>query len=1130
MSKKYTTNFLEDTNGSTGSANQVLISTAAGIDWVDGSGSGIIGGPYLPLSAGSSYPLTGNLTIDGGSITVDPDAAGAVFTWKESDSTTVAGQLRGYANRGDIYLYSDGIKKTELSSLNDSFIPALHIGGTTAASGGGLQVTGQGIFTGNVGIGTTSPLGNLQIGGSAGAGGTSALFSGFTGVSHGSLKMYAYGNNTPTIQLSASDSGTGSGATYFNSGNVGIGTTIPGAKLSVVGTSSITGTLTLGTTAGSNLNMLRASANYINATNATGYLVFRTSGYDTALILDTSQNATFAGNVTTGGQVTVPTGYSVNIGTSRIHSAATSYLLGGNVGIGTTTPTFKLHVNSTDASDNVAYIHHNNAAQSSGDVLKVRSDAGDNAGSALLNVANNTGSALYVRGDRNVGIGTTSPDVRLEVVEASPTDGIVADFVNSTNAGGTTAAIKLSNADSDVCDVVLGANRVSANFGSDFFISLSDGVDGSNQERFRITEAGNVGIGEDTPNCKLDVKGAVNTTIIAATTLGDGGGAANRGLAIRTDTDGGEIATVGTGTNMYLNTANNLYLQNASNTKVTMLANGNVGIGTTSPDTKLHVEGNVLIDAYNQGEDNGLFFREGFLTIDQPSITVWDMSNAGASPDGLSINSNDGIRFRENLGEVARFKDGNFGIGTTTPIVKLDVVGTARFADVSPRIVLQETGTAKDFSLKINTDGRLSVLNDNLVSEVLTIKQDGNVGIGDTTPEATLTVKKGSEGAYFSAGGDTANNRQLVFTSSNGNGSNGAKHQINATSSNGIIALATANVDRLTVGNTGNVGIGETSPDQKLHVKGGDIQTEDTTGANGVLRIRATITGTPSTGGYPNVGAGDAVIEGGGTTQRQPGVITLMNGDSSISSGQDLGVIQFVGKDDSATGYCTSQIISTTSGAMGAGVSGGGILRFLTSPGSTGATPQEAMRITNTGNVGIGVTNPSWDLDVAGDIRIRDQGKLYFGNSGSIPYLQIYSDSNNNMVIDDVYTNNADVLFSIQGNIGVGKAIPTAKLDVVGDGRFTSTVTATNFILSSDKRLKNNVEEVSYNHIDVNWKTFETKSEKGQSRYGVIAQELEEVHPEFVRTDEQGMKSVAYIDLLIAKIAELEARLEKLEK
>ncbi len=48
-----------------------------------------------------------------------------------------------------------------------------------------------------------------------------------------------------------------------------------------------------------------------------------------------------------------------------------------------------------------------------------------------------------------------------------------------------------------------------------------------------------------------------------------------------------------------------------------------------------------------------------------------------------------------------------------------------------------------------------------------------------------------------------------------------------------------------------------------------------------------------------------------------------------------------------------------------------------------------------------------------------------------------------------------------------------------------------------------------------------------RQRNSSLAQELEETHPEFVRTDEEGMKSVAYIDLLIAKIAELEARLDK---
>jgi hypothetical protein len=116
------------------------------------------------------------------------------------------------------------------------------------------------------------------------------------------------------------------------------------------------------------------------------------------------------------------------------------------------------------------------------------------------------------------------------------------------------------------------------------------------------------------------------------------------------------------------------------------------------------------------------------------------------------------------------------------------------------------------------------------------------------------------------------------------------------------------------------------------------------------------------------------------------------------------------------------------------------------------------------------------------------------------------------------------------GNIGIGENNPSYKLDVSGDGRFTSDVTSTNFVISSDIRLKNNIEEVDNKHINVDWKTFEMNSDQGQKRYGVIAQELEEFHPEFVRTNDEGIKSVAYVDLLIAKNAELEARIEQLEK
>lgn len=96
---------------------------------------------------------------------------------------------------------------------------------------------------------------------------------------------------------------------------------------------------------------------------------------------------------------------------------------------------------------------------------------------------------------------------------------------------------------------------------------------------------------------------------------------------------------------------------------------------------------------------------------------------------------------------------------------------------------------------------------------------------------------------------------------------------------------------------------------------------------------------------------------------------------------------------------------------------------------------------------------------------------------------------------------------------------------------FSDDVYADNFILNSDERLKENIEDVDYSkHIKADWKTFNFKKDKEDKRHGVIAQELEVHHPEFVNTDEEGYKSVQYIDLLIAKIAELEARLEKLEK
>ena len=212
----------------------------------------------------------------------------------------------------------------------------------------------------------------------------------------------------------------------------------------------------------------------------------------------------------------------------------------------------------------------------------------------------------------------------------------------------------------------------------------------------------------------------------------------------------------------------------------------------------------------------------------------------------------------------------------------------------------------------------------------------------------------------------------------------------------------------------------------------------------------------------------------------------------------------------------------------------------------------ERMRIDSSGNVGIGVIPvSSWDTFTALQIEGSSLGAL--GDNNTILGSNIYHDNNAFKYIGTaaatVYQqrlgehrwsgaasgtagNTANMTqhmtLDSSGNLLVGTTSGSDKVTVNG------TVSATNFNTTSDATLKTNVETLtgsldavkSLRGVSFDW------LENGNSEVGVIAQEVEAVLPDVVSTNDQGIKSVKYgnmVALLIEAMKEQQAQIDELK-
>ena len=349
-------------------------------------------------------------------------------------------------------------------------------------------------------------------------------------------------------------------------------------------------------------------------------------------------------------------------------SAALTLDQNRNVGIGTSSPSQKFHVNS-GSTDTVALF------ESSGDAnaYLVIKDSGSSGGAFIGAIGTHTilgtgGSTERMRIDSsgNVGIGTTSPDLKLDVSHGT-TSQYVATFQNTADnlelKVGTTTGGSLN---------IQGAT---VNNNTPYEIGLN-------------TEGGNVGIGISSPSswAKLDIlgTGGSQTGATQALQVRSPSATAGEGVGIRLNAASGSHEAVGI-IGMVNNPSGNAgamtfhtYNLGATIPERMRIDNvGNVGIGTSSPANKLHVMGSMTLQG-STGTDNAWTF---YKNTDRTYLV------------GLRGSSNDALSFYDLTADVERMRIntlGNLLVGKTTS--SFSDAGTAVYPNGEVNLV--HSGTA----------------------------------------------------------------------------------------------------------------------------------------------------------------------------------------------------------------------------------------------------------------------------------------------------------------------------------------------------------------------------------------------------------------------------------------------------
>ena len=549
-------------------------------------------GGGIQLSEGDlKIPATSRLYLDGGSHTYLSESSADIldvfvggtrlmqFREESVDKVRLPDNIRlGIGNADDLQLYhtsgatyvsnSTGMFTIRNTASNQDIRFSVNDGGSTS------NILTLNAASSRVGIGTTAPGekldlrgGNFRVGGFNTGSDYGAIFTPADSASY----WHIYNDTNGELAFGRSATiGSSEKMRIDSSGNVGIGTSSPQSELNVKSdTNSIAQeTLSLSpSTTNSSQGGLGVQSGGLISLIGNNVIAFRTGGGtgDTeAMRIDSSQNVGIGTNSpahklevevdtnvfvgfdnsiggTTGDKVMfVGWGGSNAYGRIQPIHQGTAYKdlvlndSGGNVGIGTTSPSKKLHIK--DSTNEIVFIESSDAnadivGADTGGSTRFRSASGIfqffTGGSASNASASGSSFAMEIDENQRVGIGTSAPAYKLDVAgQGKVTNGWLVD--NGTTAGFFTT---------DTDNVNFGAST--SGKGLKLF--------SANTEAMRINSSQNVGIGTTSPDAKLEVSesgtGHGSGGIISETTTHNG----NAGYRFRTNgTDRWAITTIGT--------------------------------------------------------------------------------------------------------------------------------------------------------------------------------------------------------------------------------------------------------------------------------------------------------------------------------------------------------------------------------------------------------------------------------------------------------------------------------------------------------------------------------------------------------------------------------------------------------